>query len=179
MPFLADEIFTNLTDEQISVHLTDFPTTDETLVNKDLEESMLLARDVVEVGHMNRKINNVKVRVPLINMEYTAPLELSKAVLKIVKDELNFENLNYKKNPKLDIVITGDFAEHNQNKLAGEAREIIRSIQAERKKLETAINEFVNVTLISWPEEYEDYIKKQALIKTLKKGENFLVEKNV
>ena len=59
------------------------------------------------------------------------------------------------------------------------AREIIRKIQAERKKLGTNLDERVDVELPDWPKEFEEEIKKKALLDTLKKADKFrVVRKN-
>ena len=52
----------------------------------------------------------------------------------------------------------------------GEAREIVRNIQSERKNLGTTLDQKVNVELPRWPVEFEEEIKKKALIDKLSKG---------
>jgi len=86
---------------------------------------------------------------------------------------LKIWNLKIKKNK----AITFDVSESNQNLEAGKARDIIRSIQAERKKIGTKIDEFVKVTLPDWPKDFEEEIRKKALINNLSSGE-FKVAKN-
>jgi len=44
-------------------------------------------------------------------------------------------------------------------------------IQDERKKLETSLDEKVDIVLESWPEAFEEYIKNNALVNSLTKGE--------
>ena len=51
-------------------------------------------------------------------------------------------------------------------------------IQEERKNLGTKLNEEIEVVLLSWPKEFEDYIRKRALVKNLKKGENFEIRRS-
>ena len=69
-PFFADWLFKNLNTvtEQISansIHLTDFPETDNTLINADLEGRMKLAQDISSLILSLRKKVNIKVRQPL------------------------------------------------------------------------------------------------------------------
>ena len=69
-PFFADWLFKNLNTvtEQISansIHLTDFPKTDNTLINADLEGRMKLAQDISSLILSLRKKVNIKVRQPL------------------------------------------------------------------------------------------------------------------
>ncbi|MDP2585378.1 MAG: hypothetical protein Q8P29_00700, partial [Candidatus Levybacteria bacterium] len=57
----------------------------------------------------------------------------------------------------------------------GEARDIVRMIQGERKKLGTALDEKVDVVLKDWPKKFEEEIKKKAMVSNLTKGEKFIV----
>ncbi|PIP74780.1 MAG: isoleucine--tRNA ligase [Candidatus Levybacteria bacterium CG_4_9_14_3_um_filter_35_16] len=180
-PFIAEEIYLNLTgydlsaDEAGSVHLTDWPKCDEKLINNDLEKEIILARELVEIGHSQRKQAEVKVRIPFRKGTYSALKEFQEGVLRLIKDELNIEDLEFKN--KKNKAITFDVSESNQNLEAGKARDIIRSIQAERKKIGTKIDEFVKVTLPDWPKDFEEEIRKKALINNLSSGE-FKVAKN-
>jgi isoleucyl-tRNA synthetase len=69
-PFFADWLFKNLNSvtQKInaeSVHLTDFPKSDEKHLNKELEERMQLAQDISSLILSLRKKVNIKVRQPL------------------------------------------------------------------------------------------------------------------
>ncbi|MBP9719604.1 MAG: hypothetical protein KBD46_03965, partial [Candidatus Levybacteria bacterium] len=59
----------------------------------------------------------------------------------------------------------------------GQARDIVRKIQEERKHMGTTMDEKVNVTLPEWPAEFEEEIKRKALIKTITKGDSFAVSR--
>ncbi|MBI2420540.1 MAG: class I tRNA ligase family protein [Candidatus Levybacteria bacterium] len=61
IPFISEEIYTNLTGEE-SVHLADWPDYDETLIDKNLNQEMKQAREIVESVHAKRKEANIKVR---------------------------------------------------------------------------------------------------------------------
>ena len=50
MPFMSEEMYRNLTDD-VSVHLTDFPKGDASLLDKQLIADMQIVRLVVEKGH--------------------------------------------------------------------------------------------------------------------------------
>ena len=54
---------------------------------------------------------------------------------------------------------------------------VVVDTQEERKKLGTSMDERVNVVLPSWPSEFEEYIKRNALIEDLIKGESFSVSR--
>lgn len=63
-PFLADEIYMNLTGEE-SVHLSKFPVVDAGLINENTERRMDLVRDLVSLGRSARESVKLKVRQPL------------------------------------------------------------------------------------------------------------------
>ncbi len=178
-PFLAESIYKNLTDDE-SVHLTSWPQVQKDLINQELEQEMRDGMEVASIILMRRKTNNLKVRTPLKKLMYQGPRELSEAVRKVVSDEINVYELSY--TGKTDHFESGgsekDFAESNIDKDAGEARDLVRKIQEERKKLGTALDEKVDVVLPSWPKDFEDYIKKNALVATLEKGDTVSVQKS-
>ena len=174
-PFLAEEIFTNLTREE-SVHLSDWPVFDKELINKELDSEMEKARKLVEVSHAFRKLANLKVRIPLRNMSYNGPQELSADVLAVVMEEMNVYKLLYSKKTD-EYSVASDTSEANQDLDFGLARDIVRNIQEERKNLKTRPNEKIDVTVPYWPEKFTDYIKRKTLINNLSKGD-FLVKRN-
>ncbi|HOX27779.1 MAG TPA: class I tRNA ligase family protein, partial [bacterium] len=69
-PFLADMIYLNLTGgkEADSVHLTDYPATDESLIDTGLEEAMSFVRDLCNEGRSMRNQKQIKVRQPLATL---------------------------------------------------------------------------------------------------------------
>ncbi|HXS15314.1 MAG TPA: class I tRNA ligase family protein, partial [Candidatus Saccharimonadales bacterium] len=173
-PFITEEMYRNLTGEE-SVHLTYWPEIDETLIDEKLENEMMHARKVVEMAHAQRKDAGLKLRQPLAGLSAVVPLGLSDDVQKVIADEVNVKTVQIKLGEELsvsiDTVITPELAEE------GDARSIARQIQEERKKLGTTMSEQVDVTLTSWPKAFEGYIKKKALVRTVKQGETFLVER--
>lgn len=175
-PFIAEEIYKNLTNKE-SVHLSDWVECEKDLINKELEEEMILARELVELGHAQRKQSGVKVRIPLIKGTYSAPQKIQDKILKLIKDELNIEDLEYQ--DKNDKSIFADSSESNQNIAAGIARDIVRQIQGERKRLGTDVAQKIDVEIIDYPKEHEEYIKRKALVNKLIKGKEFKIINNV
>lgn len=188
MPFMAEEIYTNLTGEE-SVHLVDWPEFDNNKINSELEEKMTLTRKIVELGLAKRKEKQIKVRQPLslLTIESGAD-ELSDKLIRLIKDELNVKNVIINKNPKTlkthEIETEGripvvylDTAITSELKAEGQAREIIRKIQDERKKLGTNLSERVDVYIKDWPSNFEDEIKRKALIRSIIKKDEFGVVK--
>jgi hypothetical protein len=141
---------------------------------------MLDGIEVASVIHMRRKTNSVGVKIPLKKLSYKGPRELSEEVKEVVQQEVNVYTLVYAGNAE-QFQSDGESSEitdpTNHDLIAGQVRDIVRKIQAERKILGTSFDEKVNVTLADWPKEFEDDIKKKALIKTLQKGETFAVSR--
>lgn len=173
-PFLSEEIYKNLTGEQ-SVHLTSWPQSNKKRINKKLEEDMTYAQDIASSLNAFRKQKTVPVKIPFKTLWYKGPSKLDEELVQILKEEINMYNLEYKR--VQDTIETG--GEHSDSNLdheAGEARDIIRKVQKERKKLGTKLNEKIVLTLPQWPEKYEEDIKAKVLTEDIKKGE-FKVER--
>ncbi len=170
VPFISDEIFTNLTNEE-SVHLKNWPKTNESWVEKKLEEAMDKARKAVETVHAMRKENGIKVRQPLNTFWIGGLNDEERSIWKqfedVLKEELNFKNIEYEDPPgvHIDKEITPAL------KAEGEFRDIVRKIQEERKNIGTKLNDKVDVWLPEWPKEFEQEIKNKALVNSLSKGE--------
>lgn len=172
-PFTSEEIYKNLTGSE-SVHLEDWPKADNKLINKELEESMEYARRAVELAHAQRKSANIGVRQPLSSLETVTPILLTVQEKIIVRDEVNVKTVENKigKNLTAKINVKNITPEL---KAEGQAREIIRQIQIERKKLGTLLTDRVDVYLHSWPAKWEAEIKRKALVEKLVKSEEFKV----
>lgn len=94
-PFVADEIYTNLTGED-SVHLADWPEPDDSLTDDELRAAMELARRLVTLGRAARTEAKVKVRQPLRRaLVVVPPAELARleGLAELIADELNVKEL--------------------------------------------------------------------------------------
>ncbi len=179
IPFLTEEIYMNLTGED-SVHLSTWPKLEKNAEDKELERQMQLAIDLSSVIHAHRKINNVKVRIPLRVIEYTGTEELLPEIIKIIASETNVYDLQYKGKNKLKGLAAKEPAKSgvsNQDLPAGEARELIRAIQNARKEAGCDLAETVTVKLPAWPKGYEELIKTQTLTSDLVKGDKLEIVK--
>jgi len=176
-PFIAEEIYLNLTNED-SVHLAKWPEIGN--IDGKLEENMDFARKLCEMAHAKRKEAMIKVRQPLTQLTIynslaslrSGQLTINDKIVELIKDELNVKKVFFKKGKgglsvSLDMNLTKELRDE------GEARDIVRMIQKERKKLGTALDEKVNVILKDWPLAFEEEIKRKAMIGNLTKGENF------
>ncbi len=100
-PFIAESIYQNLVckiskDQPESVHLCDFPTYDEKLIDKKLEEDMDNVLSIVVAGRAGRNTANIKNRQPIGNMFVKSNNTLDNMFINIIKEELNIKNIEFK-----------------------------------------------------------------------------------
>jgi isoleucyl-tRNA synthetase len=179
-PHISEHIFMNLT-RGFSVHLSDWPTTEtiELLRStnvKNIIPVMQNVRQIVELVHAERKAKNIPVRQPLgkVTVTMTGKDLQFKQYVDLISDELNIKKVEFKEGKELSVELDTEITP--ELKAEGEMRGLVRQIQEERKKIGTDLSEFVIATLPEWPKEFEEEIKRKALVKELKKGE-FKVEK--
>ncbi len=103
-PFFADQLFTDLVkathrSDAISVHLVDFPTADESLVDSDLEERMRMAQKITSMVLALRRKVNIKVRQPLQCIMIPATDDEQRrhieAVMALIVNEVNVKELKF------------------------------------------------------------------------------------
>jgi isoleucyl-tRNA synthetase len=102
MPFLTETVYQRLVrvvDAKAppSVHFTDYPRSDATLIDAELEERMSLVRSVVALGRKVREDHKIKVRQPLrtLTVVHRDPRvrEHVKASAALIEDEINVKNV--------------------------------------------------------------------------------------
>ena len=97
IPFVTEEIYKNLTGEA-SVHLTDFPEYNESLIDIKLEEKMDLVRDLISIGRNVREETKIKVRQPLNDILLDGKNEsVIGDLTELIKEELNIKNIEFVK----------------------------------------------------------------------------------
>lgn len=199
-PFLAETLYQNLHDSQESIHLENWPTSDQAAIDPELEQNMTLVRKIVESLHSLRQTQGIKVRQPLsvwsIDETHAKKLENKLELLEVVAEETNIKNFAQLSNdwylPEtpgntvvkamtnktdlgdltvyLDIEITQELADE------GEARDLVRQIQQLRKKSGVALDDRIVVTLPSWPKAFAEFIKEKTLADELKQGKDLQVK---
>jgi len=94
-PFISEELYTALTGED-SVHLSDFPEVDESLLDDAIEGPMDMVRDLVSLGRSAREDAQIKVRQPIgkiildqKNKDYLGDLT------GLILDELNVKEIEF------------------------------------------------------------------------------------
>lgn len=103
-PFYADKLFCDLIvvtehEKVASVHLSDFPTYDASVVDKNLEERMQIAQDISSAVLALRRKTNIKVRqpltqimIPVLNDQQGKELD---AVRELILNEVNVKELKH------------------------------------------------------------------------------------
>lgn len=103
-PFFADRLFNDLNAvthryNVDSVHLTDFPSICNELINKQLEERMQLARQISSMVLSLRKRHNLRVRQPLakimIPLQSEHFVQQIDAVKNLIISEVNVKEIEY------------------------------------------------------------------------------------
>mgnify|MGYP000992659982 CR=1 FL=1 len=175
-PFLAEELYHNLTGDNESVHLKDWLPAGE--VNKAVLEDMLLTQAFVMRGLSKRMdssdgFGSIKVRQPLASASYNLQHKLDDFYEQIMKDELNVKEIkqvyNLGPNSKIlgvaiDKTITPDL------KREGLMREVIRHVQSARKKVGLQVDDRIELGITSSDTEitqavdvFADTIKAETL----------------
>ncbi len=100
IPFMAESIYQNLVrsvdkNAPESIHLCDFPTADESMVDEALERDMDLVLKIVVLGRAARNGANLKNRQPLAEMYVKADEVLGEYYTAIIADELNVKKVTF------------------------------------------------------------------------------------
>ncbi len=98
IPFMTEDIYRNLvcsidSSAPESVHLCDFPTVDEKLIDKQLEADMEALLKTVVMGRACRNTANIKNRQPISTMFIKASFTLGAFYQEIIEDELNVKKV--------------------------------------------------------------------------------------
>jgi len=169
-PFIAEEMYKNLTGKE-SVHLVEFPTSDEKLIDEKLNVEMKKVRDVISEGLQQRALNRIKVRQPLASATIKHKIENAE-LIEVMQEELNVKKVEafeaQEENIKLDTEITPEL------KLEGTARELVRAIQEMRKVAGYEVDNRINVGYVGEIEvfvKFSDLIAKETLANNISAGE--------
>lgn len=170
IPFTADILYTNLTKEE-SVHLAGWPEYKVVSVSeRQLLSQMQVMRQLVERVHAVRKEAGIPVRQPLSSVKIYGDTKVSdKKILKLGIDELNIKQIVFaggKEKIELNTQITPELAEE------AEAREIVRKIQEERKRLGLNLTQKISVKINKIPTNTKlvQWIIKKAQIEKFEEG---------
>ena len=99
-PFIAEQMYRNLVpafykDAPMSVHMCDFPASDASFIDPDLEKGMDAVLEVVVLGRAARNAGALKNRQPLAEMAVATErdLGLNDELKGVILDELNIKKM--------------------------------------------------------------------------------------
>ena len=157
-PFLAEELFRNLTGQE-SVHLLDWPKVQK--INLEVVEQMSEVRELIAQGLSIRAKNGLKVRQPLQSVALTTSNDLTDELIEIVKDELNVKEVIIKVTENnTDITAELDMNITEELRAEGIVRELIRYIQNERKQSGLEVEDRISLLIESDSPEINNAIEQ-------------------
>ncbi|MBP9817803.1 isoleucine--tRNA ligase [Candidatus Shapirobacteria bacterium] len=175
-PFTADILYQNLHGFELgqatdSIHLQTWPTTDDTKINKPLEEQMELVRKACQEIHALRQKAGVKIRQPLASA--TVSDKLTEELIALIMEETNVKKIEVDKQYSLDTTLTPELVSE------GEYRDFVRSIQVLRREAGLEVKDTIIITAPSWPKSFETEIKNKTLAKEIITGDTLMVKKSI
>lgn len=164
-PFMAEDLFRKLTDKE-SVHLEDYPVYNPELVHSTLEQEMDAVRAYITEGLSLRAKAQIKVRQPLASVSVPQAPDY---LIEVIKEELNVKQVKTGADEvSLDLELTPELRSE------GLAREVIRVVQAARKKAGLNVDDRIKLSLSTDDEnlssaikQFEDEISKETLAESL------------
>ncbi|MGI6423057.1 MAG: isoleucine--tRNA ligase [Candidatus Dojkabacteria bacterium] len=168
-PFLAESVYATLEADLESVHLEDFPSVDESVLDSKVVEDMKVVREICSIGLNIRDEQKLKVRQPLTKAYVPVKDEI---LLDIVKGELNVKEAIYA-NEEVegsgyvsarvgDVFTTLDTNITEELKEEGLLNEITRGLQVARKEAGCRAGEFVSLKYVVEDNELADMLEKNV-----------------
>ena len=103
IPFMTEDIYRNLVcnvdkTAPVSIHLCDFPSVDESMIDTELEKNMDSVVDVVVLGRACRNAANIKNRQPVAKMYVKCENAPDESFVSVVAEELNVKSVEFTDN---------------------------------------------------------------------------------
>ncbi len=181
-PFLAEELYHNLTGDNESIHLKDWLPAGK--IDNSMLRDMNALRTAVNDGLSKRASEGIKVRQPLASVKLVntisqdTPAEVAQFLIDIAKDELNVKSVEIVTDSEsgsaqpsavYDLTITPEL------KREGLMREIVRHVQSARKQAGLQIDDRIVLSISSDDSEISQAVDAFA---NVIKSETLAVELN-
>ena len=185
-PFLAEELYHNLTGDNESIHLKDWLPAGE--IDNSMLRDMNALRTAVNDGLSKRASEGIKVRQPLASVKLVntisqdTPAEVVQFLIDIAKDELNVKSVEIVTDSESESVqpsVVYDLTITPELKREGLMREIVRHVQSARKQAGLQIDDRIVLSISSDDSEisqaidtFADVIKSETLAVELNSAVN-------
>ena len=175
-PFLAEELYQKMTGAEFdssvteSVHLLDWPKAGE--INQEVLEKMARTREIITEGlalRMNKSETEeqIKVRQPLAEYIYEGEA-LDEYYEQIIADEVNVKSVKVGEKSYLDKHLTKELLKE------GFIRELIRFVQAARKKAGFEVDDRIKLSIdTEISKNWQDILKAEVLAVELGRDNNY------
>ena len=176
-PFLAEELYHNLTGDNESIHLKDWLPAGK--IDNSMLRDMNALRTAVNDGLSKRASEGIKVRQPLASVKLIntisqdTPAEVAQFLIDIAKDELNVKSVEIVTDSESEPAqpsVVYDLTITPELKREGLMREIIRHVQSARKQAGLQIDDRIVLSISSDDSEisqaidaFADVIKSETL----------------
>ena len=176
-PFLAEELYHNLTGDNESIHLKDWLPAGE--IDNSMLRDMNALRTAVNDGLSKRASEGIKVRQPLASVKLIntisqdTPAEVAQFLIDIAKDELNVKSVETvidSESESAQPSVVYDLTITPELKREGLMREIVRHVQSVRKQAGLQIDDRIVLSISSDDSEisqavdaFADVIKSETL----------------
>ena len=182
-PFLAEELYQKMTGAGVvnseipeSVHLLDWP--EAGVIDEAVLVQMAKTREIITAGLAERMKKTeseaqIKVRQPLAKLVYAGE-KLDDFYEQIIMEEVNVKSVEHGEALALDKTLTPELLEE------GKIRELIRFVQAARKKAELNVDDRIKLMVsMEVPEAYREMLMNEVLAEELVHEGNFAYDEIV